>query len=75
MRRYYRLEVDSHARFFWSPDRTTWRIQLRGGEILELGQPMGGATAPDSTAAVDYDEIKNIFQKYLPPSRQETPSG
>jgi hypothetical protein len=67
MRRYYRLEVDSHARFFWSPDRTTWRIQLRGGEILELGQPMGGATAPDSTAAVDYDEIKKYFPKIPAP--------
>lgn len=38
---YFRLEHDfTAARFFWSPDRQTWRVQMRGGEILELGKPI-----------------------------------
>jgi hypothetical protein len=38
---YFRLENDTlGARFFLWPDGTSWRVQLRGGELLELGRPL-----------------------------------
>jgi hypothetical protein len=61
--RYYRLEADNHARFWWLPDRTTWLVQMPGGEVLEFGHPKlallvsGGF---DSDASVDYDEILKV---------------
>jgi hypothetical protein len=63
--RYYHLRAGSHYRFFWSPSRATWRIQVPGGEILELGQPIVGALLGtnlpvDPTAAIDFDEIEGI---------------
>lgn len=78
--RYYRLEIDNHARFFLAPNRLTWRVQLPGGEILEFGQPqasilVAGGVASDPDASVDYDEItkpahpnprKTIVVKRLP---------
>jgi hypothetical protein len=50
--RHYRQHVDTGGeRFFLSPDRKTWIVQRKGGEILELGFPL---TRPDlSGAAVD----------------------
>jgi RHS repeat-associated protein len=67
--RYYRLELDNHARFFLAPNRLTWRVQLPGGEILEFGKPEasilvddGGATNPDSS--IDYDEITKPTKSY-----------
>jgi hypothetical protein len=38
--RHYRLQVEgSFERFFLSPDRRTWMVQRRGGEIMEFGAP------------------------------------
>jgi RHS repeat-associated protein len=35
---HFRLEHDANStRFFWSPNRLTWRVQSRGGEIMEMG--------------------------------------
>ncbi|MBM4361115.1 MAG: VCBS repeat-containing protein [Deltaproteobacteria bacterium] len=31
----------SFLRFFWSPDRTSWRVQSQDGVTLELGVPCG----------------------------------
>jgi len=58
--RYYRLEVDNHARLFWMPSRSTWRVQYPGGEILEFGQPTVakiGFSVLDPDASIDYDEL------------------
>jgi RHS repeat-associated protein len=60
--RYYRLRIDTHARFFWSPSRRTWRIQTTGSEILELGEPMTislllDGVVPDIDAGIDFDDI------------------
>lgn len=55
---YFRLEADTtRARFFWSADRTRWRVQFVGGEILELGVPtLAPNLFPDERdAAIDYD--------------------
>ena len=36
--RYYRLQDDTmFARFFWSPDGSSWRVQFKNGETMELG--------------------------------------
>jgi RHS repeat-associated protein len=54
---YFRLEHDSTgARFLWSPDRKTWRVQLRGGEILELGRPTVMTFPDDGDAGIDLDQ-------------------
>lgn len=53
--RYYRRQVESgFERFFLSPDRSTWVVQRRGGEILELGYPL---TRPDlvMSSPIDLD--------------------
>ena len=52
---YFRLEEDTtFARFFWSPDRKTWRVQLRGGEVLELGRATV-VPLPGDEFATEYD--------------------
>jgi RHS repeat-associated protein len=60
---YFRLESDeTHARFFWSPDRRTWRVQFVGGEILELGVPSvrPHIVAGAEDAAIDYDAVRTV---------------
>jgi RHS repeat-associated protein len=38
--RYFRLQVEGQfSRFYLSPDRRYWRVQLKGGELLEFGEP------------------------------------
>jgi hypothetical protein len=40
---YFRLEREgSFARFFWGPSRLTWRVQLKGGQVLEFGATAAG---------------------------------
>jgi RHS repeat-associated protein len=52
--RHYRRHVDTGGeRFFLSPDRRTWIVQRKGGEILELGFPL--ARQDLSVEAVDVD--------------------
>lgn len=51
--RHYRRQVDgSFDRLFLSPDRLTWLVQERGGEILELGKAL---TREDLTLSPAYD--------------------
>ena len=51
---YFRLQSDSSfSRFFWSPDRGTWRVQLKGGDILEFGVPL---VAPQPTDGNSLDD-------------------
>ncbi len=39
---YYRIQVEGlFARFYMSGDRRTWRVQFKGGEVLELGKAIG----------------------------------
>ncbi len=39
---YFRARVEgSFLRFFWSPDRRTWRVQDKSGTTMELGAPLG----------------------------------
>ncbi|MBX3184409.1 MAG: hypothetical protein KF915_17405, partial [Polyangiaceae bacterium] len=33
----------SFMRFFWSPNRRTWRVQSKSGQVLELGVPLDGS--------------------------------
>ena len=45
--RYYRLQVEGlFARFFLAPSGKQWRVQLKGGEMLEFGSA-DGATATE----------------------------
>jgi Salmonella virulence plasmid 65kDa B protein len=45
--RHYRLQVEgSFERFFLSPDRRTWMVQRRGGEIMEFGAPARAPILP-----------------------------
>lgn len=38
--RYFRLQVEGEfSRFYLSEDRRYWRVQLKGGELLEFGEP------------------------------------
>ena len=38
--RYFRLQVEGlFARFYLSENRLHWRVQLKGGEILDFGEP------------------------------------
>jgi hypothetical protein len=60
---YFRLETDdSRARFFWSPNRRTWRVQFVGGEILELGVPLARPQlfSGAGDTAIDYDAVRRF---------------
>jgi hypothetical protein len=53
---YYREQVDqSFSRYFLSPDGVTWRVQQKGGTIIELGRPIAepelGGEATDRDGA------------------------
>jgi YD repeat-containing protein len=37
---YFRTEIDSGMRFFWSPDRRTWLAQTKSGQQLQFGVPL-----------------------------------
>jgi RHS repeat-associated protein len=65
---YFRPAVErSFLRFFWSPDRATWRAQAKSGVILEFGNPRVGPTAAADGAAVqtDPDHPTHIFKWYI----------
>jgi len=50
---YYRLRVEGlFARFYRSANRSTWRVQFKGGEIVEFGTPVGETHGMPS--AVEY---------------------
>lgn len=60
--RYYRQQIEeTYARFFLSPDRMTWRVQYKGGVVLELGKAF---TAPTLTSgpAIEYGESGKPFR-------------
>ena len=43
--RYFRLQVEGQfSRFYLSGDRRYWRVQLKGGELLEFGEPPDNST-------------------------------
>jgi RHS repeat-associated protein len=43
--RYFRLQVEGQfARFYLSENRRYWRVQLKGGELLEFGEPPNSGT-------------------------------
>ena len=53
---YFRLETDTAStRIFWSPDRFTWRVQVRGGEVLEFGNPLLGPFPGKPEDGLDFD--------------------
>ncbi|HMR78931.1 MAG TPA: FG-GAP-like repeat-containing protein, partial [Polyangiaceae bacterium] len=46
---YHRARVEgAFMRFFWSPDRKTWRVQSKDGTTLELGVPLDGSGYTDA---------------------------
>lgn len=60
--RAYRLQVEgTFARFFLNPARTTWRVQRKGGELLELGAPLTHA-AVSSLAATEMGDNGKVFR-------------
>jgi RHS repeat-associated protein len=74
---YFRLENDTGARFFFSSDRFTWRVQLRGGEIIELGAPwVSRNTVGNWDDAIDFDDRLpgqrpfrwNLVRRFDPPA-------
>ena len=43
--RYFRLQVEGQfSRFYLSENRRYWRVQLKGGELLEFGEPPNSRT-------------------------------
>jgi RHS repeat-associated protein len=39
---YYRLQVEGlFARFYQTADRSTWRVQFKGGEVVDFGHAVG----------------------------------
>jgi len=51
--RYFRAHVEgAFLRFFWSPDKNTWRVQDKTGVQMELGVPLNDANYTD---AVEHD--------------------
>jgi RHS repeat-associated protein len=41
---YFRARIEGgFQRFFWSPDRRTWRVQDKSGATMELGVPLDGS--------------------------------
>jgi RHS repeat-associated protein len=60
--RYFRPRVE-HAfqRFFWSPDLKTWRVQGKGGDVLELGVPLDGS-GDMNALEVDPTDDARIFR-------------
>lgn len=65
---YYRLQRDTaYARYFWSPDRRTWRIQMKTGELLELGMPLSGRDDPNIDASLDYEDLQSCSINTNPP--------
>ncbi|WP_027156688.1 RHS repeat-associated core domain-containing protein [Methylobacter luteus] len=51
--RYFRLQVEGpFIRFYLSPNRRYWKVQLKGGELLEFGKPPNSKT-PGVEHAVD----------------------
>jgi RHS repeat-associated protein len=51
--RYFRLQVEgAFIRFYLSPNRRYWKAQLKGGELLEFGEPPNSKT-PGVEHAVD----------------------
>ena len=64
---YFRPSVErAYLRYFWSPDRQTWRAQARSGVVMEFGQPRVGPMA-DETAALETnpDHPGRIARWYL----------
>jgi RHS repeat-associated protein len=59
---YFRARIEGeYLRFFWSPDRKTWRIQAKSGQSVELGAPLDGG---DDTSALETDpnDSSRIFR-------------
>lgn len=67
---YFRLENDrAGARFFWSQDRKTWRIQMRGGEILEFGSAVVLPLPGTEDEGIDFDERFDDSTDFYPPKQ------
>lgn len=62
---YFRQQVDTlHARFFWSADHMTWRVQLPSGNVMEFGAPHEN---PMDNAACEFEDV--VLPHVLPPFR------
>lgn len=49
---YFRPGVETKfLRYFWSPDRMTWRAQAKSGVVMEFGRPRVGPLAAGGEAA------------------------
>ena len=61
---YFRLQREGmFARFFWSPDFNTWRIQMKSGDLIELGAPRDN---PTDLSGVDVDRSYTPSPKLSP---------
>lgn len=51
---YFRLQVDTmHARFFWSADNKTWRVQFPSGNVMEFGAPHEN---PNDSGGLEFED-------------------
>lgn len=58
---YFRPRVEgSFLRFFWSPDHRTWRVQDKGGSVMELGVPYG--TSDGNALESDPADSSRVFR-------------
>lgn len=56
--RYFRLQVEGQfIRFYLSPNRKHWKAQLKGGEVLEFGEPPNSRTPGVEHAAGNKNTI------------------
>ena len=56
--KYFRLQVEGQfARFYLAPDRRSWRVQLKGGDLLEFGEPPDANTRGIEHAAYNASAI------------------
>lgn len=62
---YFRPRVEqSFMRFFWSPDRLTWRVQSKSGVTLELGVPLD-AGRDRSALEADPANVARVFKWHI----------
>ncbi len=63
--RYFRAHVEgSYVRFFWSPDKQTWRVQNKSGSTSEFGVPLDGS---QDTGALETDPLdqSHVFRWHI----------
>ena len=62
---YFRPRVEgSFFRFFWSPNRETWRVQDKSGVTMEFGVPLDGSGNKNGLDR-NPDQLKEIYRWHM----------